>query len=796
MRKIISLLLVLLTVLPILSACGGSDKDGAVTTTKESALSVDIPETEVKKNSDGTTRLIYLSNNESGGYISGQTSQVIIPSRNTSAVTAEPLPGYKFLQWSDGSKEARREGDTSTDGSTTTYYAVFAPEALEMPMIFLTTETGEDVTSKEEYIGGSISVANCANGYILNDLEMEIRGRGNFSWSLDKKSYRIKLSEQQQLLGLGDGRNRNWVLLANHCDQSLLRNYIAYTVSGKMSGIDYAPECMNVEVYLNGKYNGVYLLCEPITINKNRVNISEEVESGTDIGYLVQLSEYSEEPRFRINDRVYEIKNDLSSDPATANAQQDYILNYMYTCWNAVASGDRATIEQYIDIESAVDTYIVEELVKNIDVGWDSFYFYKDVGGKLFFGPIWDFDLAMGNANEGTETYTELLAAQSRMDQSNPWYAKLMQCDWFRQLVAERWQSDEVQGIVKHLPDLVTASAQEDYNSYLRNFEVWDIFGQVINRESPTVTALANYDEHYQYLAEWVRCRINWLNDFIGSDAYFSGDNIGPSAPMPSIPQTPTEPLSFSGGDGSKNDPYLISEPKDFSSLTRAILAGDTFEGKYFKQTANLNMNAVRTYSGMGKAGVFAGIYDGSGHTIQVDLSGGDQCIFPYLTGLVMNLTTTGSVTNNQQAAGICRSIRDGGAVINCASTVTIGTRESIASGISASINGDSPMILNCFYAGEYTEDCNEPSPITNWPDDPNANTLAYNYYPSALAAESVKVREGFDHAVSASEMGSLADTLNANLAEVANRAAKYGITEADLCKWTNASGQPALIAK
>lgn len=795
MRKIFSLLLVLLTVLPIMSACKKTG-DNTTTTAKDSALSVSIPKTKVTENSDGTTRLIYEVNIEGGGYISGRESQTLVPSRNASSVTAEAFPGYKFLQWSDGSTEATRENDTGTEGSTTTYYAVFAPEAYEMPMIFIDTETGKDVESKEEYIGGSISVANCDDEYILNDLEMEIRGRGNFSWSLDKKSYRIKLSEQQKLLGIGEGKNKNWVLLANHCDQSLLRNYVTHTFANHMSGIDFAPDCINVEVYLNGKYNGVYLLCESLTINPNRINISEEVESGTDIGYLVQLTEYAEEPTFRIGGRVYEIKNDLSSDKATADSQQQYILSYMNTCWSAVRGGDRAQIESLIDLDSVVDTYIVEEMVKNIDVGWDSFYFYKDAGGKLFFGPIWDFDLAMGNANEGTETYSELLAAQDKMDQSNPWYSTLMSHDWFRALVAERWKSEEVQNIINGLPKLITDTAKANYKSLCRNFETWDIFGQTINRESPYVTSLKNYDEHYQYLTQWVEKRIDWLNNFIGSDAYNGGDNIGPNAQMPSLSNSASSTLNCSGGNGSKSNPYLISEPKDFSSLTRAVLQGETFEGKYFKQTSNLNMNAVRTYSGMGRDGNFAGIYDGCGYSIYAELSGGDQCIFPYLTGLVMNLSTDGSVENRDQAAGICRSTRNGGAVINCSSTMLIGTRESIASGISASINGDAPMILNCLFAGEYTEECNEPSPITNWPDNPNTDTLALNYYLSDLSAESVKVREGCDHAVTAEEMETLADTLNGNLAEAAGKATKYGITEADLCKWENTFGYPTLIVK
>lgn len=798
MRKIISLLLVLLTVLPIMASCskGNSDKKPTSESEVKSVLDVTIPETKVTKNKDGVTRIDYIANNEAGGYITGRAAQIIVPSRSSSTVTAEPFPGYKFVQWSDGVKEASRKGDEGKEGHTTTYYAVFAPEAYEMPMIFIETETGEDVTSKEEYIGGSISVANCANGYVINDLEMEIRGRGNYSWSLEKKSYRIKLSEQQQLLGLGDGKNKNWVLLADHCDQTLMRNYISHTFAGKMSGIDFAPECKNVEVYLNGNYNGVYLLCEPITINKNRLNINEDPEAGTDIGYLVQLSEYSEEPMFRIGSKMYEIKNDLSTDPVLAEEQANYIRGYMFACMEAVTGGDRATIETYMDLDSIVDTYIVEEMLKNIDVGWDSFYFYKDAGGKLCFGPVWDFDLALGNANEGTETYGDLLAASGQMDQSNPWFVALMRHQWFREMVAERWHSDEVQEIVNNLPSLIESTAKSNYKSFNRNFEVWDIFGQTINRESWIITSLANYDEHYQYLISWTEHRIGWLNDFIGSDEYYGGSNSNGEHYV-DFEASGFDEAAFecSGGSGSESDPYLISVPKDFSNLTKAVLNGQTFEGTYFKQTANLNMNTLRSYSGMGRDGTFAGVYDGCGYSIYAELTGEDQCIFPYLTGLVMNLMTDGSVNNRQQAAGICRSVRNGGAIVNCVSTMEVGSRNSLTSGISASINGDTPIIANCCFAGSYADEANEPSPFTRFPDDAGNTFFSYLYYPSSLKTDGADDR--FDTEVSDETMATtLADDLNGHLSEIAEKVSKFGVTAADLCKWEASSGAPVLMVK
>lgn len=797
MRKIISLLLVMLTVLPILSACS-SGQNGATTTAPKHSINVEIPDTKVTQNSDGSTRILYEANIESGGYINGRASQTLASGRTASSVTAVPLTGYKFLQWSDGSTDATRKEDAGTQGSTTTYYAVFAPEAYEMPMIFIDTETGEEVTSKEEYIGATISVANCADEYVLDELAMEIRGRGNYSWELDKKSYRLKLSEQQKLLGVGDGKSKSWVLLANHCDQSLLRNCVVHTFAGMMSGIDYAPEFINVEVYLNGMYNGVYMLCEPISVNKNRVNINEDIETGTDIGYLIQMTEYAEEPKFRVGNEVYEIKSDLSTNASTAKSQTQYIQNYVRKCWEAVEDGDQTQIESLIDVDSMVDTYLVEEFSKNLDVGWDSFYFHKDRGGKLHFGPIWDFDLALGNANEGCEEYTDLYVAQSGKDQSNPWYYTLMEQEWFRNKVAKRWLSDEVQNIVNGLSDMVTASAKESYKSFCRNFECWDIFGESINRETYYITSLSTYEEHYEYLAEWITNRAKWMTDFFASDEYKDGSNGDPLGANNGWPNR-TEgssliDFSCSGGTGTQADPYLISTPKDFSSLTKSTLSGNDFAGKYFKQTANLNMTTVRTYNGMGKPATFAGVYDGCGYTITAEITAEDQCIFPYVTGLIMNLMTDGKIANQAQAGGICRSVREGGAVINCASVMTLSSQNSMAGGIASSTQeGNTPVIYNCFFAGSF-EPSSDTSPSKGWYES-LAGVFGSLYHPDTLKTSNISTR--YDEALSADAMeNELANKLNDNLTAAANAAKAYGISVDDLCRWENASGYPIFIRK
>lgn len=467
--------------------------------------------------------IAYAVNNEKAGSIAGDTMQQIKGGKGTSAVRAIANYGYRFVAWSDGNTSATRRKDSTDQNTVIT--AIFDYDCSEIPCVLLTTKTGRDVTSKTAYTDGTLAIINADENEMETSV-IDIRGRGNFTWTAhEKKSYKIKFPTKCAPLSIGE-KNKTWVLMANVCDQTLLRNHVALKIVDEFDRIVYSPDSISVDVYLNGEYRGVYLLAEEITLSKAHVALDDSrVQTLTDTGYLLELSAYATDVAFTLADRKYEIKSDLSSNAEVAEKQKGYIADYVTQAYRALSSGDRAAAEQYIDIGTLVDAYLAEELLKNLDMGWDSFYLHKNRGGKLCVGPLWDFDLSLGNSNSDCQYVDGLYCAVGNDDttmQRNPWFIVAMKLDWFRTLVSERW--DEMYPRLAQYPDQILAMGAKYEASFKRNFVVWDIFGTRQNRETPLITSLATYREHYEYLSAWLDGRMEWLDGFFDSEAYASGE--------------------------------------------------------------------------------------------------------------------------------------------------------------------------------------------------------------------------------------------------------------------------------
>ena len=240
------------------------------------------------------------------------------------------------------------------------------------------------------------------------EADAKIKLRGNTTLWVDKKSYKIKFNEKQNLLGMGS--DKEWALLANYFDATYIRNYYAYTLANAL-GLEYTCDCKFVEVYLNGEYNGLYLLSETVKTSKERVNIEVDT-TGDETPFLLELDMkiIQDNPNYmdtlddemflidnkKYNNKVYPFGTKYPDSFKDIDSNQyQYIKDYMNNVFESVRNG---SYKEYIDVESFINYFLIQELFMNPDLDYSSVYMYKPVGEKLKFGPLWDFDLSSGNA--------------------------------------------------------------------------------------------------------------------------------------------------------------------------------------------------------------------------------------------------------------------------------------------------------------------------------------------------------------------------------------------------------------
>ena len=171
-----------------------------------------------------------------------------------------------------------------SEGAVYTDNAYFS----KLPVLYINTDNGKPIQNRVDYKPGSMFVQNNAETDKAEyDGAIQIRGRGNFSWGLPKKPYRIKLDKKADLFGMGS--NKNWVLLANYIDESLLRNKTAYELSREL-GLEYMDSTW-CDVVFNGEYVGNYQLCEQIRIDPTRVDIFDWEDEAKDVAKAIAKTE-------------------------------------------------------------------------------------------------------------------------------------------------------------------------------------------------------------------------------------------------------------------------------------------------------------------------------------------------------------------------------------------------------------------------------------------------------------------------------------------------------------------------
>lgn len=381
--------------------------------------------------------------------------------------------------------------------------------------LYITTDNQLEITSKDDYIRASLSLEDDGS-FSQENLGMRIRGRGNSTWAYPKKPYRIKFDERQSLLGMAEAKD--YVLLAEYNDKSLMRNYLAHFFS-QFLNVDRYLETRYVSLFLNGIYQGIYLLTEQVEVDSNRLSI--DVSEQSDGGFLIELEADDRIEQegienvdwFSVQERSFVIKSPDMEDYSNeiVSHKIDYMKIYLNAFLNSI---ENDTYGDFIDVDNFIDFFILAELFKQVDIGYSSVYTYKDIDQKLKMGPFWDFDISSGNGDYydyGPEGYWV---------DYNPWFNKLIEKQSFETAYITRF--NEVVDL--YFDDLIF---ELDYISNLLypyaidNFATWTILDEYVWPNPKEMVEANTYLKQITYLKVYLIQRQDWLTNELNTYGFY-----------------------------------------------------------------------------------------------------------------------------------------------------------------------------------------------------------------------------------------------------------------------------------
>lgn len=360
---------------------------------------------------------------------------------------------------------------------------------------------------------------------------IEIELRGASSQFFPKKGYRLETillnGQNNNVPLLGMPAENDWILHGPFSDKSLIRNALTYTIGRDLG--HWAPRTRFCELIINGDYLGVYVLMEKIKVDKNRVDIQKmgpndltgEALTG---GYILKIdkdnffNEYAWTGLYG-TDFLWE----YPEEDEVKVQQQDYIQAFFNDFETALQSRSFDHPEEgympFIDRRSFIDFMLVNELGKNVDGYRISTFMYKTAdqdGGKLHMGPLWDFNLAFGNADYCIQGNPEgwVLNFNQACPQDgwliNPWYDRLLSDPTYLQATIERWEELRKGALsTARLLDLVDELVAEIGDAPKRNFERWPVLGTYV---WPNYFVGQTYADEIKYLKDWIRARLTWID--------------------------------------------------------------------------------------------------------------------------------------------------------------------------------------------------------------------------------------------------------------------------------------------
>ena len=451
------------------------------------------------------------------------------------------IMGNFVVKSENKSKEKKRTAITkeemkewaAPDEETLKYYDL-GKFSTTLPVIYMNTK-GQKIL-KENAIWGNIALldrneeAQSIFSVPNSIYRATIKYRGASSYSkFDKKQYRIEFYKNnkdstKKVSLAGMGANSEWVLNGPYLDKTLIRNKLVYDLAGELNG--WAPDTRFVELFVDGKYQGVYLAVEPVTNGESRLRLAEFGLLSGETAYVVN--------RDRIDTGTEEIETWGKTKGHTYNAlyirypsknkitkkQKEYIKNdiseFEQVLYGKNFSDKRIGYQEYIDMDNWVDYFIINEFAMNYDAGNLSTYVYKELGGKLQ-PAAWDF-------NNGFDNYQWFHTETDRLyTVENSWFDRLWQDESFKEHVCERYgQLRKTTLSDEHIAEKIASYQAELGAAVDRNFKVWGYsFDEnllVGTGKDGRSRDIGSYEEAMQQLTDTIRERLAYLDKELGEN--------------------------------------------------------------------------------------------------------------------------------------------------------------------------------------------------------------------------------------------------------------------------------------
>ena len=371
-----------------------------------------------------------------------------------------------------------------------TVKAEFLLSAIPELTITTTDPSIAEIPSKDYYLEGTLAV-NGRGGYEDYTGKTEVKGRGNSTWGYPKKPYRLKLNKKAEICGLG--KAKNYVLLANHLDPTLMLNSVAFKI-GRLLELPFTNHAIPVDVVLNGIYKGSYLLTEQIEVKENRVDLDENNS------VMWELDSYwDDEPKFKSTAFNLPV---MVKDPDLTTEQFEYWKKDFnaFTTQFAKEPLEGNSYVDMIDIESVAKFLITFNLVHNMEINHPkSVFLHKEGNGKYVMGPIWDFDWAYDY--EGTSNhfgrYNTPLFSSSMNGVGTAFFQRFLQDSRLKAIYKRTWQdfkNNKLDALLQYVDDYAVMLKP----SVERNSELWE------NTRS--------FDTKVKELKTWLRNRADYID--------------------------------------------------------------------------------------------------------------------------------------------------------------------------------------------------------------------------------------------------------------------------------------------